>query len=71
MQSNLKELLSSTTVTALTGDRGLFDVDKDLTIGDTLKVCIPNPHKGFFFPSVTRTITQHTTEYFQILTAKN
>ena len=48
MQSNLKELLSSTTVAALTGDRGLFDVDKDLTIGDTLKVC-PNPHKGFFF----------------------
>lgn len=41
MEHHLKELLSTTPVTVLTGDRGLIDVGKDQTIGDTLKVgCI-------------------------------
>jgi len=38
MEHHLKEFLSLTPVTVLTGDRGLIDVDKDLTIGDTLTV---------------------------------
>jgi len=43
MQSSaLKELLASTPVTALTGGRGLIDVDKDATVSDTLKVLADN-----------------------------
>jgi len=38
MEHHLKEFLSITPVTVLTGDRGLIDVEKDLTIGDTLTV---------------------------------
>jgi len=38
MHSSLKETLSTTTVTALTGNRQLIDVDKEQSVSETLKV---------------------------------
>jgi len=42
MQSALRELLATTPVTSLVGDRGLVDVDKDANVGDTLQLLADN-----------------------------